>query len=352
MQRLLILFLLCFALPITAQAGGPGPLSPPAALSNLRFTTPLDIAGGEKALLIQLDAAASLDTKIELLSGSELQLTLNNASAAKLPKQFRLDGKLASGLTVTQKTMTSVVLNVKLQQKITPADYRLSSENPQGNKPGRINLTITKPLTPLPLHFTPGLKDKTIFIDPGHGGSDPGAVGPGKTREKDVTLAVAKKTKALLEKAGAKVILTRESDKDVFAANASGSDELGARAAIANRSAKSAVFLSLHADSFSDRSVGGSSSFYFSKSPYDQLLAQHLQRSVAAASGLQDRGAQQANFFVVKRTRLPAVLLELAFISNPGEEKLLSTPAMQDKFAQGIVGGLYNFFAQAAKSKH
>ena len=354
MQRLLILFLLCFSLPIAAQAGSPSPLSPPTppALSNLRFTTPLDIAGGEKALKIEFDTAAPVDAKLELLPGSELQLTLNGVSAAKLPKQLRLDGKLASNLTITQKTMNSVILNVKLQQRITPADYRLISDDPQGNKPGQVSLTITKPLAPLPLSFTPGLKDKLIFLDPGHGGSDPGAIGPAKTREKDVTLAVARKVKALLEKAGAKVVLTRETDKDVFAVNASGADELGARAATANRSAKSAVFISIHADSFSDRNVGGSSAFYFAKSNYDQMLAQNLQRSVAAAGGLQDRGTQSANFFVLKRTRIPAALLELGFISNPAEEKFLTTPSVQDKFAQGIVGGLYNFFAQAAKIKN
>ena len=355
MKRLLLLFVFCFFPALNVQAGNPSPISPPEPppLSNLNFTTPLDVAGGEKALQITLDTAAALQTSVSLQSSPspQLMLTLSNASALKLPKELKLDGKISSGLSVTQKNLTTVLLTIKLQQPLTPADYRISSDDPQGKEPGRVKLTITKPLIPLPLTFSSGLNGKSVFLDPGHGGSDPGAVGPSGALEKNITLAVALKTKDLLEKAGAKVTLTRSNDKDVFAANASGADELGARALLANRSQTSAVFLSLHADSFADRSVSGSSSFYFVKTPYDQLLAQNLQKSVVAASGLPDRGIQSANFFVLKRTRIPAALLEIGFVSNPLEEKLLTSAAMQDKIARGIVGGLYNFFAQAAKPK-
>ena len=72
-------------------------------------------------------------------------------------------------------------------------------------------------------------------------------------------------------------------------------------------------------------------------------------QGIASAGGLQDRGAAAANFYVIKRTVMPAVLTEIAFISNPAEEKLLNTLEFQQKMAQGIYRGLDKFFAQAAK---
>ncbi len=352
MQRLL--FFLFFALVLlyapSAQAGMPSAKTPPLPmqLTNLRLATPLDIASGENALQLTLDANGPVKVSATLPQPTRLQLTISGSSGAKLAKRLTADGKIAGAITLTTPTASTTVLTLQLVKGITAADYRLTNQAPNAGKPGQIILTVTKPLLPLPLVFTPGLKGKTITLDPGHGGSDPGAVGSGKTLEKNVTLAVTLQVKSLLEKGGAKVILTRQSDKDVFAVNASGPDELGARAAIGNRSL-SDLFVAIHADSFSDPSVGGTGTFYFEKSPYDRLLAQTLQNSTAAAAGLDDRGIASANFFVLKRTRMPAALIELGFISNPGEERQLSNPAFQQKAAQGIVNGLQNFFLQAAK---
>jgi len=202
---------------------------------------------------------------------------------------------------------------------------------------------------PLPdFSFTPGIKGKVIAIDPGHGGSDTGAIGPTNIQEKAVTLAVSMKVKALLEQAGAKVYMTRTDDRDVFAPNDSASEELGARVAVGNKY-KADIFVDIHANSFTNPQVGGAGTYYYKKSIYDKVLARTIQSNLADASGLDDRGIYPANFYVLKHTVMPAVLIELAFLSNPKEEKLLNTPLVQQKMAQGIVNGIDDFFTQAAK---
>lgn len=351
MFRILLLLVMLFAAPLrSAEAGMPGSATPPPPLllTNLRISTPLDVASGENALQLTIDANGALQPRVELVQPTLLRVTVSGANGSKLPKQLALQTPLASSLAIATPTSSSTVLTLRLTKPISSADYRLATELATPGKPAQLKLTITKPLLPLPLLFTAGLRGKTITLDPGHGGSDAGAVGAGNTLEKSVTLAVALQVKTLLEKSGAKVILTRQTDKDVYAPNASAADELGARAAIGNRSL-SDLFIDIHADSYSDSSVGGTGTFYFEKSPYDKLLADSLQKAAVGNAGLNDRGTTTAGFFVLKRTRMPAALIELAFISNPNEEKLLATPAFQQKLAQGIVDGLQLFFGEAAK---
>lgn len=238
---------------------------------------------------------------------------------------------------------------IHLPAILEEGDYRVFAlpADPKAKRPFRIVVDINKQPAPVEFDFTPGLKGKVIVLDPGHGGSDPGAIGLDKTYEKTVTLAVAQRVAALLEKAGAKVVMTRRDDRDVFGAGATAVEELGARTKVAN-AIKADLFLSIHANAFGNRAVGGTSTHYYQKSRYDKLLAVNLQESLVAAAGLTDRGIQPANFYVVKRTLMPAALVEMAFISNPDEEKLLNTPKFQQQFAQGIVNGLDQFFSQAA----
>ena len=119
--------------------------------------------------------------------------------------------------------------------------------------------------------LTKGLQGKTIAIDPGHGGSDSGAVGA-FSKEKDITLAIAKKVASLLNAAGANVVMTRTTDVDVYAPYDGAVEELQARSNIGN-AAKADVFISIHIDSFDSPSAGGVTAYYNSKTPYDYGLA-------------------------------------------------------------------------------
>lgn len=188
-----------------------------------------------------------------------------------------------------------------------------------------------------------GIKDKIITLDPGHGGSDPGAIGASGLKEKQITLEISMRVKELLEKEGAKVFMTRTTDKDVYAPNASDRAELQARVNVAEKH-NSDLFLSLHINSSVNKSVGGFSSYYYPKTDNDLKIAKTIQDKFAKNFGVDNLGVRQANFYVVKRCSMPATLLEMCFISNPKEEKLMKSKWFQKKTARLIVEGVKNYF--------
>ena len=183
---------------------------------------------------------------------------------------------------------------------------------------------------------------RTVVIDPGHGGSDSGAVGT-YSKEKDITLAISKKVASLLSAAGANVIMTRTTDVDVYAPYDGAVEELQARCNIAN-AAKADVFVCIHIDSFDSPSAGGVTAYYNSKTPYDYGLANYIHLQNMKATNFADRGVKTANFYVLLHTNMPATLLELGFISNPNEEKALNSDVQQQNFAESIVKGLADYF--------
>lgn len=188
-----------------------------------------------------------------------------------------------------------------------------------------------------------GIEDKIITLDPGHGGSDPGAIGASGLKEKQITLEISMRVKELLEKEGAKVYMTRTTDKDVYAPNASDRAELQARVNVAEKH-NSDLFLSLHINSSVNKSVGGFSSYYYPKTDNDLKIAKAIQDKFAKNFGVDNLGVRQANFYVVKRCSMPATLLEMCFISNPKEEKLMKSKWFQKKTARLIVEGVKNYF--------
>lgn len=192
----------------------------------------------------------------------------------------------------------------------------------------------------------PGLKGKKIAIDPGHGGCDPGAIGPTGVTEKSVTLRISLEVKKLLEAAGAKVIMTRTTDVEVSPKkeNASDVEELQARCDIANK-AKADVFVCIHLDSFSSREARGTTGYYYTKGTANsRRLAGLIQGSVVRYLNTHSRGTKSCNFYVVRKTYMPATLVEIAFLSNPSEEKLLTSAAGIKKAAQGVADGIAEFF--------
>ena len=190
------------------------------------------------------------------------------------------------------------------------------------------------------------LSGKLIVIDPGHGGNDAGAIGPTGVMEKNVTLKVALELKKLLEAEGAEVVMTRETDRTVSEKGAKASDieELGARCAVANN-VGAHIFISIHADSFTRPEARGTTGYYYSKgSGAGQKLADCIRRNLVEQLGTPSRGTQPCNFYVVKNTDMPATLIELGFISNKEEEKLLDSKEGVRKAAQGILDGIEDYF--------
>ena len=226
-----------------------------------------------------------------------------------------------------------------------------------------------------------GDRDVIIAVDAGHGGDDPGAIGRGGTREKDVTLAIAR---ALAERintqAGMHAVLTRDHDELL---------ELRERSERA-RQAHADMFISIHADSISDRSVAGASVYVLSVHGASSEAARWLaerenaadlvagarrddqgalgpvlidaaqneiigvsasaaERVVSALEGvgeLRKAQVQRAGFVVLKSRAIPSMLIETAYISNPADERRLRNPAQQARLADAIAGGVRSYFAQ------
>ncbi|HWR10078.1 N-acetylmuramoyl-L-alanine amidase [Sporomusa sp.] len=320
-------------------------------LSQVRWANHTEALTGSAMMRMVMDVSGPVEASGVVISGPtpRLSVTIKGTTPGKAIKDLTFDGKVIEKVSFAASGQdTKVIFDLPIMVEDT--DYRVFTlpSDAKANKPFRVVVDVNKPV-PLPdFSFTTGLKDKVIAIDPGHGGSDPGAIGPSQYMEKTATLAIAQRVRTLLEKAGAKVVMTRQDDRDVFGPNASAVEELKARSTAAN-SRKADVFLSIHMNAFTDRSVGGTSTYYYQKTQYDAMLAQALQTSLVEAGKLQDRRTNPANFYVIKRTRMPAALIEMAFISNPDEEKLLGSPDFQQKMSLGIVRGLERFFDQAAK---
>jgi N-acetylmuramoyl-L-alanine amidase len=216
---------------------------------------------------------------------------------------------------------------------------------------------------------------RTVVIDPGHGGENPGARGPGGSLEKDIALAIARRLRVELVNArGLQVFLTRDKDVDL---------ELDDRTAIANNY-KADLFVSIHANASRARGAKGSEVYFLSYQAsddesrrtallegaaeplpqasagsdlalilWDMAQAEHLEESSALASRIQEelavvtgsegRGVKQAPFRVLVGAAMPAVLVEVAFISNPDEEKLLASDEYQAKVASSLARGIERY---------
>ncbi len=216
----------------------------------------------------------------------------------------------------------------------------------------------------------------TIVLDPGHGGRDPGAIGPEGTREKDVTLQVALRLKKLMEKdLGLRVVLTRETDAFI---------KLDERTTLANN-AEGKMFISLHCNANKSRRVDGTTTYFLGPAKTDEALevallensvvkyenesgtahsdeafiltamaqnafhhesegfAQIIQEEMQTLVGLPDRGVEQAGFRVLVGASMPSVLVEMAFISNRKEEKLLDSGETQQKIARALMHSVKRF---------
>ena len=218
---------------------------------------------------------------------------------------------------------------------------------------------------------------KTIVIDAGHGGKDNGAVGGSAIKEKEVTLAIALRLQKLLTRSGFKVLMTRQDDRYLT---------LQDRAQIVN-SNEADFFISIHANAAHNKIARGHETFYLSdprNDPYDpekmsedgycryehfcddqkelgkvylslldKASSEDRAKSIELAEQINDalrerlharnRGVKRARFFVLKKTDIPAVLIEVGFLSNPKEEKKLGSSHYQRKIAQAIADGLICF---------
>ncbi|MDR3238754.1 MAG: N-acetylmuramoyl-L-alanine amidase [Clostridiales bacterium] len=189
--------------------------------------------------------------------------------------------------------------------------------------------------------FAMPLSKKIVLIDAGHGGVDPGKVS-GKTEEKDINLAIAKQLQAYLEQADATVFMTRIDDADL--ANSKKSD-MYHRKLTANTS-QADIFVSIHQNSFPDSSVQGAQVFYFNRSDNSKRLAEFIQKELKSFVNYQNRfeAKENGNYYVLKQTSMPAVIVECGFLTNAGEKAKLLNEDYQDRLAWAIYMGILDYF--------
>jgi len=185
------------------------------------------------------------------------------------------------------------------------------------------------------------LSRKIIVVDAGHGGWDPGMVS-GKVHEKDINLEIAKKLQVFLEQGGATVIVTRLEDEAL--ANRKVGD-MQARRLIANTS-KADIFVSIHQNSYKSANVKGFQVFYFNESDNSKKLAVCIQDRMKEFVNPGNKHSSRANknYYVLKETVMPAVLVECGFLTNSGERGMLGTGEYQEKIAWGIYLGIVDYF--------
>ncbi len=176
------------------------------------------------------------------------------------------------------------------------------------------------------------LNGLTIVVDAGHGGNDHGTTGQRGTDEKDLTLKTASLLASKLSAAGANVVMTRESDEYVA---------LRKRVSVAHQHDADA-FISIHYDATDNSSVSGFTSYYLNNN--QKGLAEAIHNGLASKINIKDRGTQEGNYLVLRENRQKAVLLELGFLSNSNEERIITTAKFREQATLGIYQGILDYF--------
>jgi N-acetylmuramoyl-L-alanine amidase len=322
------------------------------------------------------------------LQSSAPRPAVSNQPASNPPASIPPATKPAT--TTTNPANTTVAVGEALKPEIPngsvvrPGIAKPDATRPDVIKPdvAKPDLAVVSPATAEPLPMPRNLSGRplVVAIDAGHGGQDPGAIGPTGKREKDVTLAIARElARQVNATPGLKAVLTRDSDMFL---------PLTRRGQLA-RQAKADIFISIHADAAENRSAKGSSVYVLSlrgassqrarwladKENAADLIGGHplpkadntltsvlldltqsgqMRASESAAGhvlgGLKDIGynhkpnIERANFAVLRTSDMPAMLVETAFISNPDEERRLTDPSYQRSLARAVLAGVDTYF--------
>ncbi|EJL47542.1 MULTISPECIES: N-acetylmuramoyl-L-alanine amidase family protein [Brevibacillus] len=283
---------------------------------------------GPHRIVLDLPQTALADDLVEELKKNEENGSIGESEERK---QAASSGEEDEQSAASEPKEEPLIASLRYSQySASPETVRVVIEL---NQKSEYNLAYTKDGIEVKLTPKPKKTGYLIVVDAGHGGKDPGALGVAGNHEKDYTLAVANKVVALLKQYPEfQVVPVRTTD--VFY-------ELSERVAIANE-LEADLFLSIHANSFPKPTTGGTETFYYNANSktFAQLVHKHLQ----GATQFPDRGVKASGFYVIKNTKMPAVLTETGFLSNPQENALLTSPAFQDKIAKALVEAIREYY--------
>lgn len=338
-----------------------------------------------------LDIAGKVEHNVFSLSGpSRLVIDMKDVSLKADFSTLDLSGSPIQRIRSAPRNGNDLRVVLDLKSEIKPRSFQLEPNQQYGHRLvvdliDEGGLKVQKAVKPTVTENTNGKRDIVVVIDAGHGGEDPGAIGPRGTREKDVVLSMAKTLQQLIDrKPGFTARLTRTGDYYI---------DLRSRTLLA-RKHNADLFVSVHADAFRTPQPRGASVFALSErgatSESARWLAQSENRSdlIGGAGGvslngrdemlagvlldlsmtasinsslgigssilgklgnvtkLHKRGVEQAAFVVLKSPDIPSLLVEAGFISNPQEERNLSSSSYQRKLANAVFDGIYDYFSE------
>lgn len=369
-KKLIRLFLILAALLMLPSASGA--LAKDAQVTALRWTSRND--GNPPFVRIAMDLSKAVHAEAAIDdAGKNFEVVLKKTSMGRVASQYDMDPRAIDFATLSEKD-GDTYLDVALSKPQKIDDIRVFALRPDAKMKKPHRLVVDIPVIGAKQTYTKKassaassspassykkqsynvssdaksvLKGKIICIDPGHGGTDVGAIGHigGKdVYEKNITLSIALPLRDMLTSAGAKVVMTRDTDKDVYGPWADADPELQARCDIANE-AHADAFVSIHIDSFSNSSVDGTTAYYNAKSSKDLLLAQMMHQATMNSLSIPDRGVKSNDFYVNVYTTMPSVLMEMGFITNDHRVKMLTSSWGPRGIAQSLFNGLVNYFA-------
>jgi N-acetylmuramoyl-L-alanine amidase len=357
----------------------------PAIIQNLRSTS----SPGVHRLVLDLDRRTRVK-KHFVPKPNGVIAEIPNATLSKSAQSKLAGGSIAKPFVITETSSHSVAIALpsgsfqryhfltltnppRLVVDVVPSNQLSGTQPVDAADP---SVSVIPPPQPAP---PPTKSFRTIVIDPGHGGRDPGARGPRGTEEKDITLKVSLKLRDLLSKQpGVRVMMTR--DRDVFV-------ELEDRAKYAN-SLEADLFVSIHVNSHPQRTVKGIEIYHFGEAKdqralevaarengtplsstgvgweylvADLLTTKKIEESLELAWTTKeamvthmnghyatvDHGVKTAPFYVLRFTSMPSILAEIAYVSNPSEENLLRTGTFVTRVAESLNDGIKAFLGSA-----
>lgn len=356
------------------------PLSPQekAKVHNIRYFSSTDYT----RVVIDVDRPVTFQEK-KLIEPDRVRIyfDIENARLFNIPPSIPVSKGYIKEIRVGQFTMRTVRVVLEFAEVVRYRTFTLYSPfrivvDIYGERKSQIKQPPVSKPEELTIARQLGLGVQKVVIDPGHGGDDPGAIGPGGIPEKEITLDIALKLKELLPKnSNLKVILTRE--RDVYV-------PLEVRTAIAN-SERADLFISIHANSTRNKNISGFEVYTlnFTKDPHaieiaasenkvssktigeleslikkilfntkkDESvnLARFIENDLKKRTNVRSLGVKEAPFYVLIGAEMPSILVEVGFLSNPNDRSRLRLDSFRRNVAQGLSDGVINYISSLSK---
>ncbi|MGB3266143.1 MAG: N-acetylmuramoyl-L-alanine amidase [Microcoleus sp.] len=314
--------------------------------SALARVMSIDLASNGTQLVVRTDRQVSYTSGWDQSSRAYWLRISSSSLAGQIPQ---LGANSPVSFTASQEDAETVLIwvqprsGVEVGRVTRPAPQLLSLQLRGANASAQPSFTRDPNPQPLPPRRTIGSGDLpqaanrrfVVAIDPGHGGRDPGAVGIRGIQEKEIVLDISYQVARLLEQQGVQAVMTRTDDSEI---------DLQPRVSLAER-VNATLFVSIHANAInmSRPDVNGIETYYFDSG---KDLARVIHASILDGTGAADRRVRQARFYVLRKSSMPSVLLEVGFVTGAEDAAKLSDPAYRSQMAASIARGILVYLQQ------